>query len=511
MAQRRFFWTLFSLALLVWGGHTVYHHKALGFTTSKITSDFAHNPQWDVPCALSPELEKKLAAPFRYLAAGSQSYAFVSEDGTVVLKFFRMKHQIFHVKDLWRGDRSQERKENLFSIYTAHALAFREMQEDAGLLYLHLNKTDHVQRQVILLDKLGRKYAVDLDGVEFVIQERGELIFSKLKPLLSCPEKWNAAVGSVMQLIERRIARGISDHDKAVSHNFGFVGDRPIQLDIGRIHKEKKPQDYVHVWMRIQKWKNRQKPSSFSLQAVSSTLAPRAAWSIPPLSMDERARLDAIFSQKFTFLGEGAQAFALQSEDKKFVLKLFQMRRFTPSWSDHLCPHVVRRRERNLQWVFNGYKIGYDSFRADTGLVWIHLAKTNDLHKTVTLVDGAGNEHLLDLDTTECVLQEKAELLFDKLKRLYREGRVKEAQQAALSVLQLVERRTREGYADRDKAVSDNYGFVGDRPIHLDLGRLYKGTREGQLDHVKRRINRWATEETSLGEQQFCPSLQPPH
>lgn len=496
MTQSRFFWGIFPLFLGLWGSHYVYHNKALGFTVAKITSDFSYHAEWDVPCDMAPDLENTLSQPFHYLAAGSQSYAFVSEDGKTVLKFFRMKHQILHLRDWWTRDRSEERKQNLFSIYDAHRLAFQDMKEDAGLLYLHLNKTAHLQKQVKLIDRLGRSHFVNLDDVEFVIQEKAELIFSRMKKFLKDPKKWDEHVLKVMELVQRRIDKGISDHDKAVTHNFGFVGARAIQLDIGRIHQEKKPQDYPRILERIERWRQKNTPPkpSFSLEQISSTLSPKAEWSLPQPSAEEKKSLDLIFNQKFTFLGEGAQAFAFQSEDGKTVLKLFKMRRFTPSIIDQLCPHIVRRRLRNLNWVFNGYKIGYDQFRSQSGLVWIHLAKTDYLHHTITLVDQSGKEHLLDLDTTEFVLQEKAELLFDRLKQLYKAGKTKEAEWAIASILHLIEHRVAKGYADRDKAVSYNYGFVGDKPIHLDLGRLYKGKKDGQLEHVQRRIDRWVEE-----------------
>jgi hypothetical protein len=229
----------------------------------------------------------------------------------------------------------------------------------------------------------------------------------------------------------------------------------------------------------------------FSPDKIASSLSPHPAWSIPH---EQDPELKMVLSSPFKFLGEGAQAFAFESSDGKYVLKFFKMRRFTPSWQDHLCPHVVRRRLKNLHWVFNGYKIGYDQFRKETGLVFIHLAKTTHLNQIATLVDETGKTHTIDLDKTEFVLQEKAELIFDRLSKLYAEGDVEKAHQAIASVLKLVQNRVDKGYADRDKAVSNNYGFVGDKPIQLDIGRLYKGTKERQYSHVKKRIERWQRE-----------------
>ncbi len=236
----------------------------------------------------------------------------------------------------------------------------------------------------------------------------------------------------------------------------------------------------------------------FSKGKIASSLPPNPAWTIPASPLEQQQELKAIFASPFKFLGEGAQAYAFESSDGKYVLKFFKMRRFTPSLADHLCPHVVRRRLKNLNWVFNGYKIAYENFRKDTGLVFIHLAKTHDLQQMATIIDQQGQEHTIDLDQTEFVLQEKAELLFERLAKLYQKGDGQQAEQSIAAILELVKRRIDKGYADRDKGVSNNYGFVGDRAIQLDIGRLYKGTKERQFEHVQRRIQQWQEENYSL-------------
>lgn len=261
--RSKLWWGLFAALLLLWGWHYVYHNKTLSFSVGRITSDFTYNPYWDV-APLDSEEQKKLdrifSQKFHYLSAGSQSYAFVSEDGKTVVKFFRMKHQVLHLKDLWTYDRSDERRQNLMSIYDAHVLAYQKMKDDAGLIYLHLNKTHHLNKKIKLIDALHRTHIVDLDQVEFVVQERAELIFSRLKKLLhqGNPEEFNTALGSVMQLIQRRIDKGIADHDKAVSHNFGFVEDRAIQIDVGRIYEGEKIKDYTRIQERIDRWLDKQ-------------------------------------------------------------------------------------------------------------------------------------------------------------------------------------------------------------------------------------------------------------
>lgn len=244
---------------------------------------------------------------------------------------------------------------------------------------------------------------------------------------------------------------------------------------------------FAGLWAAHWGWEQYDQSRGFTLGKISAFLPHHPEWasSLPSSQVQE------ILAQSFTFLGEGAQAYAFESADNRYVLKLFKMRRFTPSLTDYLCPHLVKRRVKNLRWVFNGYKTAYDKFREDTGLVYVHLNRTEGIGQKIKVIDGKGVDHALDCDTAYFVVQEKAELIFDRLQRFYDAGDKAGLDKAIASVLKLVERRAAQGYADRDKAVTNNYGFVGDRPIHLDVGRLYFGEKPGQVEHVTRRIERW--------------------
>jgi hypothetical protein len=250
---------------------------------------------------------------------------------------------------------------------------------------------------------------------------------------------------------------------------------------------------------------------SFSPEMLSSTLQPDPRWSIADPSPEEKKNLQAILSQKFTFIGEGNQAIAFQSADEKYILKLFKMRRLIPSLKDRLrsfilSPSLRKFQELNeklptsLLRVLDGYKNGYQDLRSETGLIWIHLAKTTSLDQTIELIDSSGNEHRIHADSMEFVIQEKAEPIIHHLSRLYKEGKTSEAQQAINSFYALIQHRTDCGYVDRDKAVLYNYGFVGDRPIQIDLGRLYKSVNKREhrkkipLERAQQRIERWKLE-----------------
>ena len=207
--------------------------QLVGFSISKISSHLTYNEAWKVE---EPEgMEAIFSQPFSYLKAGSQSYAFVSQDGKYVIKFFRMSHFSPCLRDFFRPKRAAKKRQNLNAIFGAYKLAFESMREDTGLVYLHLNKTSHLQKKLTVSDQKGKLCFIDLDKTEFVIQEKAELIFSYLKD--KDPAMFDAAVSKVLQLIDRRSEKHIFDYDYGVSNNFGFVGDRPIQIDIGRIYQ----------------------------------------------------------------------------------------------------------------------------------------------------------------------------------------------------------------------------------------------------------------------------------
>ena len=167
-----------------------------------------------------------------------------------------MKHLVSRISDLWHPEKVDYRRQNLLSIFNAHKLAYDELRQDTGLIYIHLNKSHHLQTHLEAIDRLGRTHLIDLDKTEFMVQEKAELIFTRLKKLIDRGDKkeMQRCIAATLQLVQRLIDRVISDHDKAVKHNYGFVGDRPLHLDIGGIEKVSKPQEYNRITERINKW-----------------------------------------------------------------------------------------------------------------------------------------------------------------------------------------------------------------------------------------------------------------
>ncbi len=227
-----------------------------------------------------------------------------------------------------------------------------------------------------------------------------------------------------------------------------------------------------------------QRPKGF-LECHALPSNNNSEWDISPLSPNEQQLLFHIFSQPFHFLAAGAQAYAFESEDGRYVIKFFRMNRLTPRPIHFFHPRKWKRRKSNLQLTFNAYKLVYENLREETGLHFIHLNRTTHLKTVLYVTDQKKKEHSIDLDQVPFIVQDKAELLQQRLHRLKREQKFEELQTAMDSFLTLVKHRIELGLTDLDDGIENNYGFVGERPIHLDVGKVCIGQQAGEYERIK--------------------------
>jgi hypothetical protein len=242
-------WIVCALALLLAGCG-----KEPGFSLSKMTASLPYREKWEaeIPKEL---LEEACRQKFHFFSAGYQSYAFISEDERIIIKFFRMKrlsatlwNRLIHPK------RAKANQENLELIFNGYKLAYEEMRQDAGLLCIHLNQTKDLCKKLTIVDQGGKEHRIDLDTVYFVVQEKAEPLFSYLHKRVGDRAELNRAVEAFLALVKRRHARGIADDDQGIAENYGFVDGRPIQFDIGRIHKGSFEGEYEEILRRLHWW-----------------------------------------------------------------------------------------------------------------------------------------------------------------------------------------------------------------------------------------------------------------
>lgn len=255
------------------------------------------------------------------------------------------------------------------------------------------------------------------------------------------------------------------------------------------------------------KQQHRAAVNQFSIASIQFALPTNPAWDIPPLNKAQQEAINGILLQRFTYLGKGSRSFAFLSEDGQYVLKFFKSRYHTPHWAVRFLPSFFpfksykerKMKKVSLDTVLNGYKIAYDHDREGTGLVHIHL-NPNDTYRypTITLTDKQGIPHLIDLNQTRFVLQKKVQEFTHVLDILLKSGNVALAKQRIIQVFDLYLAHYRKGLYDLGTGILKNNGFIDDKPIHFDVGKMTLNSNRcdphcqyKRLMEMTKTIDRW--------------------
>ena len=210
-------------------------------------------------------------------------------------------------------------------------------------------------------------------------------------------------------------------------------------------------------------------------------------WDVPSLNETERELFNDILDQEFSYIGKGAQSYAFKSADGQYVLKFFKFKHLKPSIFIDLIPPIgslkeykekkIERKHRLLNSVFDGYRLAYDVHAKETGLIFIHLNKSQNLNKIVTVRDKIGLKRTINLDEVPFILQEKVETTRTVMTELMNRNDIAGTEKKIKSILDLYMLEYSKGIYDRDHGVMHNTGFIGDQAVHLDVGKLTKDDR----------------------------------
>lgn len=220
----------------------------------------------------------------------------------------------------------------------------------------------------------------------------------------------------------------------------------------------------------------------FWVSNITSDFAYDPRWQTRPLTSAEEQNVHAILNQKFTYLGKGCQAYVFQSADGKYVLKFFKYQRYRiKPWVEwfSFIPFVEKYKQERLahkkaklERFFNGWEVAFDELQPETGLVYVHLNKTQNFNQTVTIADKLGIEHAVDLDRVEFLIQKKAVMFTDEISRMMKNGQEVQAKALVLAFINQLLSEYNRGLVDNDHAIMQNTGVIEGKPIHIDVGQF---------------------------------------
>ncbi len=239
----------------------------------------------------------------------------------------------------------------------------------------------------------------------------------------------------------------------------------------------------------------------FTILRITSKLTPQPEWETAPLSSEEKNRIKEILSQPYSYLDKGVQSFVFASEDGQYVIKFFRHDHLdAPFW---LTPNQRIKKQAQLCKEFLSYKLAFQNLREQTGLVLVHLNKTEDLHQTLDLVDKLGIHHPLPLDNYEFLIQKRASLLYTALNQMIEENKISDAKETLSNLVELLAHLAKEGISDKDPDLITNFGVIGTKPIQIDVGRFSPRDPHVDKDEILRItdcLNQYLTTR--------CPELQ---
>ena len=236
------------------------------FSIGAISSNRPYNPSFETAFPHSPEIEEALSQRYTYFGRGGQAFAFFSDDGKYVVKFF--KQRLFRPSWLlnhiplpkvlhhYRFKRNWKRNDKRARDFFSYKVSAEDLKDETGVLYSHLNRTTHLKKTLLITDRLGIQHPIALDNFDFIIQRRAERVYDRIDRLMQMGnrEKAKEALLQVFSLISTRAKKGYRDRDPNIRTNCGFIGDKAIKIDVGRFVKNeemKTPEKHNEELLRI--------------------------------------------------------------------------------------------------------------------------------------------------------------------------------------------------------------------------------------------------------------------
>jgi uncharacterized alpha/beta hydrolase family protein len=172
---------------------------------------------------------------------------------------------------------------------------------------------------------------------------------------------------------------------------------------------------------------------------------------------------------------KGLQCYVFVSEDDKYVLKLLKWKEIEPPlWTQYVPDSWVadlkKRKKEKKEHDFTSYQIAADELKEETGLIYLHLQKTEGLDTTLCLYDPLQIRHIVPADGIEFILQKKAEGFLS-----YFEKHQNDEEKMApffSSFVHVIQKRIDKNISDSDISLEYNTGICEDKPVLFDIGNL---------------------------------------
>lgn len=242
--------------------------KAQPFSLKTISVELPFHPEWEGRTLSEEEnleVSNALSKSYHYLGSGGQNFVFISDDGKYVIKFFKqnkfdiplwIKHfpLPFLVHSLHeKKTMKMQAKRN--AVFSAFKLSFDHLSKETGLLYVHLNTTDHLKKTLTLSCPQGNLHQLSLDTLPFVLQKKADLAINTIDSFMENNDIARAkhAIDQLLELPVVLAKKGFRNRDPNFRSNCGFINSQAVIFDVGRIVYSKeiqKPENFKKAFLK---------------------------------------------------------------------------------------------------------------------------------------------------------------------------------------------------------------------------------------------------------------------
>jgi hypothetical protein len=191
----------------------------------------------------------------------------------------------------------------------------------------------------------------------------------------------------------------------------------------------------------------------------------------------------AILDQPFTYIDKGSQTYVFESEDKNYVIKFIRFNRYRqPFWMSYLNKTDAQKKyvagrivhkHKSFTSSLTSYNIAEKYLQDNTGIIYSHLAQSDNINKKMRVKDKVGRKMVVDLDTTGFILQKKAIPLTSFLLNIKQKDDDIALREIIISFLRMICSLYEKNIVIRDYNCVKNAGVLDGCVINIDLGSFF--------------------------------------
>ena len=242
-----------------------------GFRKDKINSDLSVASQdMNIPSEIDEILDQK----FKYLSKGCQTYVFESFDQNYVIKFVRFHRykiplwlRVSSFLEKHKNKRLYYKDKLLQDSLKSYEIAYNYLKDETATIYVHLNKTGSINKNLQLFDRLNRKYLVDLDTSGFIIQKKVKTLQDVLNHNKNSEIELKKLAHSFLYTTKSLYQKGFINDDYNCVKNSGFIDGKVIHTDLGSflpkdhlMEKQNFENEFYRFVRYFKKWSDKNAP-----------------------------------------------------------------------------------------------------------------------------------------------------------------------------------------------------------------------------------------------------------